>query len=131
MQTRMLMSTSAVIMGVLGLGASFLPQEFLLFVGYRDERLPVVLIQIIGGLYLGFGFLNWMARGVLIGGIYGRPLVMGNFMHFAVVAIVLAKLLMDHATPLVLLYAATYSVVAVWFGFVLFTHPGGGDYLKR
>ncbi len=131
LQTRTLMSVSAMYMAVLGLGASFLPQETLSYSGSPAAGLAVVLLQITGALYLGFSFLNWTARGVLIGGIYSRPLVLGNFMHFAVVTIVLVKSLLDQTMPVILVGAVIYSVLAAWFGLVLFTHPANDGKPER
>jgi hypothetical protein len=38
--------------------------------------------------------LNWMARANRIGGIYSRPVAMGNFLHFTMGALVLLGLAM-------------------------------------
>ena len=48
-------------------------------------------MQLLGAMYLGFGMMNWMAKGSIIGGIYNKPLVIGNLMHFAIGAITLLK----------------------------------------
>ena len=127
MFSRQLMSLSAIFMALLGLAASFLPQEFLGMIDVEISRLLVVLVQVTGALYLGFAFLNWMARGVLIGGIYSRPVALGNFMHFAVVAIVLLKSTLVDPIPAVAVAVAVYAVFAIWFGLVLFTHPIKSD----
>jgi hypothetical protein len=123
MNTKILMSVSALFMAVLGLGALFLPQELLARSGGRPDALVVLLIQVAGALYLGFALLNWTARSNLIGGIYSRPVAIGNFMHFAVAAITLLKAVMGglRAGEL-LVVSAIYSVLAVWFGLVVFTH---------
>lgn len=124
MKTKALMSLSAILMAVLGICASFLPQEILSYSGADPRDLGVLLVQVIGALYLGFAMLNWMARGNLIGGVYSRPVAMGNFLHFAVVAIALLKALLGGASAEILLVGAVvYSVFAVWFGLVVFTHP--------
>ncbi len=130
LHTKTLMIASAVFMAVLGLGASFLPQEALTYIGNRPEGLSVVLVQITGALYMSYALLNWTASGSLIGGIYGRPLALGNFMHFAIVTIVMVKSLSILTTP-ILLGAATYSTFAVWFGLVLFTHPASSSEPRR
>jgi hypothetical protein len=118
------MNLSAGLMTILGLAASFAPQEILSAAGADSEGLPVLLVQITGGLYLGFAMLNWMARGVLIGGIYSRPVAIGNFMHFAVVAITLLKFLMTSYLPAILVATIVYGIFAIWFGLVVFRHPG-------
>ena len=83
------MTASALVMGALGLAATFLPQEIAAYLG-ASTTLPL-LIQILGALYLGFAMLNWMARTSLIGGIYSRPVASGNLVHFVVGALALAK----------------------------------------
>ncbi|MES1241684.1 MAG: hypothetical protein ABUT39_08690 [Acidobacteriota bacterium] len=128
MKTRSLMTLSAILMAALGIAASFLPQEILSYFG-ADPRGPgVLLVQITGALYLGFAILDWMARGNLIGGIYSRPVALGNFLHFAVVAITLLKALLGGARAEILLAGVVvYSAFAVWFGLVVFTHPTKPD----
>ncbi|HEX3127230.1 MAG TPA: hypothetical protein VH394_07855 [Thermoanaerobaculia bacterium] len=124
MKTKALMTLSAILVALLGITASFLPQEILSYFGAEPRGLGVLLIQIAGALYLGFAILNWMARGNLIGGVYSRPVAMGNFVHFAVVAITLLKaLLAGEKAAAVLIGAVAYSVFAIWFGLVAFTHP--------
>jgi hypothetical protein len=124
MKTQALMSLSAILMAALGLCASFLPQEILSYSGADPRGLGVLPVQIAGALYLGFAMLNWMARANLIGGIYSRPVAMGNFLHFAVVAVTLLKAgLAGMRTEILLGGAVVYSVFAVWFGLVVFTHP--------
>jgi len=124
MNTRLLMSSSALFMAVLGVVGSFLPQESVAHLGAPPDPPVVLLIQIAGALYLGFAILNWLAKGVLIGGIYSRPLAFGNFLHFAVVAIILLKALLGGFKPIeVIVGAAVYSLFGVWFGLVIFTHP--------
>jgi hypothetical protein len=124
MNTRLLMGASALFMASLGVLASFLPQEILGYAGARPDALPVLLIQATGALYLGFAMLNWSSRGNLIGGIYARPTSLGNFMHFAVVSVTLLKATLggQHA-PVVLVGLAVYLILAIGFGWTLFTHP--------
>ena len=110
-------------MALLGLLASFLPQEMLEYIGYPVSTASVVLLQITGALFLGFAMLNWAARGVLIGGIYARPLAMGNFLHFVVGAVTLLKAVDLQSPPETLLGTLAYAVFAAWFGMVVFTRP--------
>lgn len=112
------MTLSAVFMAALGFSASFLPQEIIELTGTVPDRFMAAAIQVAGALYIGFALLNWSAKGTLLGGIYGRPIVLANFSHFAIGAIALLK----SGGPAVslLVAAAAYSVFAAWFGLVLF-----------
>jgi len=123
MQTRILMGASALFMAVLGAAASFLPEEILRYTSTVPAPLINSVVQTCGALYLGFAVLNWMARGVLIGGIYSRPLALGNFLHFLVVTVTLAKVLFELRLPLIIGLTVAYAVFAAWFGLVLFMHP--------
>lgn len=110
-------------MAVLGAVASFFPEEILRYTGTVPAALINSVVQTCGALFLGFAILNWMARGVLVGGIYSRPLALGNFLHFTVVAITLVKVLFELALPMIIGLTIIYSIFALWFGMVLFTHP--------
>ncbi len=123
MQTKYLMLLSACFNGGLGLAASFAPQEILSSLDIIPWAQTVLLLQIMGALYLGFAILNWMARGVLIGGVYSRPLAIANFAHFGIVTMAMSKMFAGNQDPLLLAGAVIYGVFAVWFGIVLFTHP--------
>ena len=101
-----------------------MPKEILAYAGAWDEGFEVFLVQVLGALYLGFAMLNWMARINLIGGIYSRPVAMGNFMHFVVVAATLVKAVFAGFHSFEMIAAvAIYVIFALWFGAVIFTHP--------
>jgi hypothetical protein len=116
MQTKLLMNLSAAWMALLGLIATFLPQEVLAHYGAAPDRHAALFLQVLGAAYLGFAMMNWMAREVLIGGIYSRPLAMGNMVHFVVGGLALVK-------GGLIVVALVYAAFAVWFGMVVFKHP--------
>ncbi len=120
------MRSSAVFMGLLGAAASFLPQEILVWSGTTPERWSAVIVQIAGALYLGFAALNWAAQANLIGGIYSRPVALGNFIHFTAAAMALLKAVAAGEREVVLLFGlAAYTLFAVLFGRVMFGRPPG------
>jgi hypothetical protein len=124
MNTRGLMQASALFMAIVGITTSFLPQEILAHAGSKPETLPVIALQMLGAFYLGFAILNWMARGNLIGGIYSRPVALGNFAHFAICASVLIKAAATaHWALEISVAAGLCAAFAGLFGWVLFTHP--------
>jgi hypothetical protein len=68
MNTKILMISSTVFLGLLGVALTFLPEEALSSVGVIPNRISTVSFQILGALYLGFAMLNWMIKGAVIGG---------------------------------------------------------------
>jgi len=123
MHTRILMIASAALMAVIGLAASFMPQEVLGLHGTVPDNATVLFVQMAGAVYLGFAILNWYARGILIGGIYARPVAAGNFLHFVMVAITLIKAAISFGAVELAVSAAVFSVFAIWFGLVMFKSP--------
>ena len=66
---------------------------------------------------------NWMARGSLMGGIYNRPLAVGNVAHFTIGALALAKAALRSPNSVLVGATLVYAVLAVAFGAVLFRSP--------
>lgn len=124
MNTKILMIVSAIIMAVCGILFQFFPHEVLNVFNADSNGIVPLFVQIIGAMYLGFAIMNWMAKTVLIGGIYARPLAMGNLLHFTVGALALLKFAFSAPNLLGIWIAAIiYSIFAILFGIVLFTHP--------
>ncbi|RAJ08941.1 hypothetical protein [Arenibacter echinorum] len=84
-----------------------------------------LLLQLLGALYLGLGIMNWMAKGTLIGGIYNRPMAIGNFMHFGVWAITLVKIVFGIKvhTEIIISLTVIYTILALCFEYVFLTNP--------
>ena len=120
MATKILMGASALFLALLGILTSFFAYEVLQQHGTEPDGPTVLLIEMMGAVYLGFALLNWMARGVIIGGIYARPLALGNFLHFAMVTVMLAREAIDHQVVQLAGSAFVFGLFAVGFGWVLF-----------
>ena len=105
--------------------AAVLPDEIISSLSVTPNAISTLSLQLLGALYLGFAMLNWMAKGSLIGGIYNRPIAIGNFMHFAVGALALIKIISKiHAhSGIIISLTAVYSVFAILFGYVFRTTP--------
>lgn len=122
--TRLLMSASAIFLGLFGVIASFAPDEILRLLDATSSPLLLLVVQITGALYLGFAALDWMARDNLIGGIYSRPVAVANLLHFLTAGIAMIRLLAVHPEiGLLWLLALLYALFASSFGVVLFRHP--------
>ena len=124
MNTKLVMGASALFLGTIGLVCTFLPQEILSASGIVSIGIAPLFLQILGALYVSYAMLNWMSKENSIGGIYNRPIAMGNVIHFTMAALALIKgfravQFSGWYTALTALYIA----FAVLFGLILFTHP--------
>ncbi|MFY0653115.1 MAG: hypothetical protein JXQ96_13830 [Cyclobacteriaceae bacterium] len=90
MKSNIIMTTSSLSLGAVALCLTFLPQEIASSLEFASTH--VIFLQIIGGLYFGFAMLNWMTKENLMGGIYGRPVIVANMSHFLIVGLALVKL---------------------------------------
>jgi hypothetical protein len=119
----MVMVFTAVVMGVSGIALSFFPLEILRYaIGDPVAAYPLIM-QLLGSLYFAFAMLNWTAKENLLGGIYGRSVIIGNLTHFVVGALALIKGSLMLHSPFVWIIAAVYSFFAVLFGMIFFRHP--------
>ena len=124
MNSRYLMMSSALFMAATGLSLTFAPEEILHRFHSDATNWEQALAQLCGALYCGFALMNWMAKGVLLGGIYGRPLVIGNLAHFTMGAFLLLKQIIAPGDgPVLWALFAAYALFAVSFGYVMMTHP--------
>lgn len=122
MNTKLLMATSAVVLGVIGIALTFMPEEVSRILNL-PESTPIIF-QILGALYFGFALLNWTAKGNLIGGIYSRPVAIGNFAHFLIGGLALIKLAINNLDwTSMWICAILYLIFALLFGWVFFTNP--------
>lgn len=125
MNSKYLMMASAIFMGIMGVILQFMPNETLHFFNLEQQDVLTISLQLMGALYFGFAVLNWMAKNVLIGGIYAKPLSLANFTHFLIGGLSLAKLVLNGTVANTTLWIITvlYIVFALAFAFVSFTSP--------
>lgn len=103
MQTKLVMTSSAVLMGAAGIILTFAPDIVSASLNLGIDDPVIFLFQILGAFFFAFGMLNWMTRTSLIGGIYNRPIAVANFSHFLIAGLALIKGLMaNHNLPAVL-----------------------------
>jgi hypothetical protein len=125
MNTKLIMTASALVLGASGIALSFLPQEAAHYLQPGTAGNMALVFQLLGALYFAFAMLNWMSKGSLIGGIYNRPLATANFTHFFMAALALIKAFAAHpaAGNGFLAVVAGYVAFALLFGLILFRHP--------
>ena len=118
MTGRFILIASALWAGACGFAAVFLPQNMSASLAIERSLATDVVIQLLGGCLFGFAMMNWMAKGSRIGGIYNKPLAVGNLMHFMIGAFTLFKL--ASAGTLLVIAAGIYAAFAVAFGLLVF-----------
>lgn len=127
MNTRFVMTLSALVMGLTGMILIFMPQKVSELMRMCDTNaMNSLVFQLLGAIYFGFAMTNWTARGNLIGGIYGRPIAIGNLSHFTVASLALVKISF-RSISIVWLPALVYTILAIAFGIIFFTHPVKDD----
>jgi hypothetical protein len=123
MRSKLLMTLSAIIMGIMGLLFIFVPQELLNYLNGHADFFDVLIVQVMGAMYIGFALMNWTAKANLIGGIYGRPVAIGNLCHFVIGGLALMKAYAGNQHIVIAVVAMTYGAMAIWFAVIFFTSP--------
>ena len=115
--------TSALWLGVAGFALLFAPDAVLprLVAGYPSSGLW--LGQLLGAAWLGLAALNWINRRLILGGVYGRPIVLANAIHYFISAMVLLRAVTREPQVSVELMAIPAITFAVAYGALLFRGP--------
>lgn len=123
--TKTLMTISAIFLAVNGFGFSFFPNEISVLLTNDDNHFFILILQILGALYLGFSYINWMSKNSLIGGIYNKPLLIGNTLHFLTASMSMLKLVfkLENNLQLIISYTIIYCLFTLSFGYVFFSNP--------
>tara|TARA_R110001583_G_scaffold179819_1_gene336750 strand:- start:702 stop:1082 length:381 start_codon:yes stop_codon:yes gene_type:complete len=119
------MTASALFLGIIGIILFFFTQEISTYLNFDINLISILFLQILSSFYLGLGILNWMAKSNLIGGIYSRPLAIGNLMHFGVSAIAFIKIIYKIKThfEFILVLTIIYSIFTLCFAYIFMTNP--------
>ena len=125
MTTKIVMTSSALFLAIIGILLSFLPNEIADYLNIEPNIITILFLKIMSAFYLGFGILNWMGRGTLIGGIYNKPIAIGNLMHFGVGAIALVKVVsnIQEHSEIIISLAIMYVLFAILFAYIFRTNP--------
>ena len=124
MNTRFLLGATAWTLGAAGFCTLLLPQEVLGLFDVGPTAPVPVLMQLLAAALFAFAMVNWTARGTTVGGIYGRPIAIGNMTHFFVGGMALLSAVLSGRTdPVMLVLLLVYGGFAVAFAMVLFRSP--------
>jgi hypothetical protein len=114
---------SALYLAIGGFVLLFAPDAVLprLIPGYPSGGLW--LGQLLGAAWLGMAALNWINRRLIIGGVYGRPVVLANAVHYFISAMVLVRAASRVPEMSLLLTGLPAITLAVAYGALLFRGP--------
>ncbi len=125
MNTKIVMTLSALTLGAAGIILTFIPETMLNLLNVDSNKVALFMMQIIGALFFAFGMLNWMTKASVIGGIYNRPIAVANFTHFLIAGLALTKgLIANPKLPFIIwVIGSFYFIFMILFGLILFRHP--------
>ena len=89
--THKLMITNGILNGITGLLLIFIPADLLGWADGSAGATATMLTSLLGAALFGIGMLNYLGRSAIYGGIYGKPILMGNLVFHTVAAINLVK----------------------------------------
>ena len=121
--TRAIMLTSSALLVVYGGACLFVPEAFAAAL-HLSEGAAVTLPAVAAGA-LALGAVNWVGRGAIYGGIYGKPIVLGNFTNAAITTLTWAPLLLHHPSALAGIITVMFLLYWVAFTRLLFWPPFG------
>ena len=84
-------------MFIIGLCFTFAPDEISQYLIGNPSEYFLLSIKFLGTFYIAFAVMNWMLKGTTFGGIYKRPAVLANLIHYMMVFFILLKRLLSAA----------------------------------
>jgi hypothetical protein len=115
------METIALVLGAAALALIFAPELVIARFAIEPGAGALLLGQLYGGALFGIAMTTWLARTMLLGGIYGRSIVVGGFAHALVGAFALAHVLRaPFANAFAWAVFTVYAALAVWFASLMF-----------
>jgi hypothetical protein len=115
------MEATAIVLGLAALALIFAPE--LVLARFAIEPAPAVLplAQLYGAALFGLALTSWIARTMLLGGIYGKAVVAGGFGHSLVGVFALVHAVRAHSDNHFLWgTCAIYALLALAFGKLMF-----------
>ena len=132
MSSTLISRVSATVLLMAGLALLFAPDAVLprLMPDYPPTALW--LGQLLGAAWLGVAALNWASRATILGGIYGRPIVLANVAIYFIGALVMLSAARRVKLPgAVWTGMAVAVVLAAAYGWLLWRGPLAKDWGMR
>jgi hypothetical protein len=123
MHGRLILTLSALILFAVGGAALFAADEVARLFAAGASKGLAFAIQLTGCGLLGFAALNWMSRGNRIGGIYARPIGIGNLLLFTTAGLTIGKATLAGSLPVIVTAVGIiFAILAIAFAWLVFVH---------
>jgi hypothetical protein len=125
MNTKLIMTLTSILLTIIGIALSFAPDMVMKSLNISSSFTLMLIFQLLGSMYCAFAILNWMAKGAIIGGIYNKPIAIGNLTHFLIAGLALTKAVLKHQElPVIIsILAACFVILSGVFGVIASRHP--------
>jgi len=115
-----LVSVAALVDAVVGLLLLFMPRETMAVLLGAAAAGTERTGQLAAAAILGIAGFNWLNRYARVGGIYGRPLVLGNLLHKMTLALLLVGDAARGSIPLTgVALTIVYGLLAMAFAYTM------------
>ena len=118
--SKSLMIAASLVLALVAMALIFASEEWAANFGIEPSPALNITAQVLGVFMVSFAMLNWMSKGMTLGGIYGRPIVIANLLHFSMNAILFTKLSVAYSEPILWAAAAISTVLALAFARLAF-----------
>jgi hypothetical protein len=115
------MEAVAIVLGAAALAFILAPELVLARVAIEWSAGALLVAQLYGAALFGIAMTTWIARTMLLGGIYGRSIVVGGFAHALVGVFALLHVVRGSTRNAYVWGAcAVYAALAIFFGTLMF-----------
>jgi hypothetical protein len=125
-----LLVAASIVYAMVGLPLLFAGDAVLRRLDGTGGPAAVWIAGMLGAALGGMALLNWFNRHTLMGGIYGRPLLLANLLLLSNVAFSSVRMWRTHGQPVFAICAGVGGVLLVLFGRRLFVAPASGGPTK-
>ncbi|MEW5930611.1 MAG: hypothetical protein AB1941_24390 [Gemmatimonadota bacterium] len=85
--------------------------------------------QLLAAALLALAALDWLSRRALLGGIYGRPVVLANVAFYFIAALSLLRHILERGAPVAIwAVAVPVAILAAVYGWLLLRGPAERDF---
>lgn len=115
------MEATAIVLAAAALALIFAPELVLARFAIEPVPAAIPLAELYGAALFGLAITSWIARTMLLGGIYGKAVVTGGFGHALVGALALLHAVRaSSGNAFLWAVCALYALLAIAFGTLMF-----------